>query len=135
MLSNLLERIKVWLTENRRDLFLASLVFLVSIASFGLGRLSAIWPEEEPITIENYESGSMNQESKAAATASNATPDSVSQIPNSQGAYVASKSGSVYHFPECPGAKQIKEENKIRFETVEEARAAGYRPAANCPGL
>ena len=30
---------------------------------------------------------------------------------------------------------QIKEENKLLFDTIELARAAGYTPAANCPGL
>ena len=57
MLTDLLTKIKSFLKENQRDLYLAALVFLVSVASFGLGRLSAIWPQKEPITIENHESG------------------------------------------------------------------------------
>src|SRR5690606_22759248 len=43
--------------------------------------------------------------------------------------YVASKTGSKYHLPWCGGAKQIKEENKVWFQTKEEAEAAGYEPA------
>jgi len=49
--------------------------------------------------------------------------------------FVASKKGKVYHFPWCPGAKAIKEDNKIYFSSREEAEKAGYRPAKNCPGL
>ncbi|MEK9148267.1 MAG: Ada metal-binding domain-containing protein [Patescibacteria group bacterium] len=132
MLTDLLQKIKSFLKENQRDLYLASLVFLVSVASFGLGRLSVIWPEKEPIRIENQELGIMNQESGSNIS----NPNSSSVIPNSTaGRFVASRNGSAYHLPECPGAKQIKEENKIWFATAEEARAAGYKPAGNCAGL
>jgi hypothetical protein len=51
------------------------------------------------------------------------------------GQYVASKSGTKYHRADCPGAAQIKEENKVFFATPAEAEGAGYTKAANCPGL
>lgn len=49
--------------------------------------------------------------------------------------YVGSKSGSVYYLPSCKGADAIKQENKVWFVSAQEAEAAGYRPAANCPGI
>lgn len=49
--------------------------------------------------------------------------------------YVASKNGKVFHLPWCPGAKRIKEENKIWFSSKEEALALGLKPAANCDGI
>jgi methylphosphotriester-DNA--protein-cysteine methyltransferase len=52
-----------------------------------------------------------------------------------KGSFVASKSGKAYHLPWCSGAKRIKEENKIWFQTKEEAEKAGYHPAGNCEGL
>mgnify|MGYP001576693841 FL=1 len=52
MLTDLLQKIKAFVKGNQKDLFLAVLVFLISLASFGLGRLSAVWPAKEPITIE-----------------------------------------------------------------------------------
>ncbi len=48
---------------------------------------------------------------------------------------IASKTGSKYHLPTCPGAKAITEGNRVVFNTIEEAEKAGYTPAANCPGL
>lgn len=51
------------------------------------------------------------------------------------GQYVASQKGKKYHWPWCPGGKSIKEENKIWFNSREDAERAGYTPAANCPGL
>ena len=49
--------------------------------------------------------------------------------------YVASKSGTKYYLPSCSGVKRIKEENKVWFATVDDAKAAGLTPASNCPGL
>ena len=131
MLTELANKIKSFLKENRRDLFLAALVFLVSMGSFGLGRLSAVWPEKEPITIEEPEDEGQKPNDTTAAIV---RPLSFGLSPSS-GSFVASKNGSSYHLPDCPGAKRIKEENRVWFKTEAEARAAGYKPAGNCPGL
>jgi len=137
MLTELANKIKSFLKANQRDLYLAALVFLVSVASFGLGRLSAIWPAKEPVRIDQIgESGESASGLGETAGTINFTKRSDSpSSPVSSGQYVASKNGSSYHRPDCPGAKQIKEENKIWFKTEEEAKRAGYKPAGNCPGL
>ncbi|MHB1334474.1 MAG: thermonuclease family protein [Candidatus Humimicrobiaceae bacterium] len=46
--------------------------------------------------------------------------------------FVGSKNSDVYHYPDCVSAKKIKPENLIIFNSVEEAKAAGYRPCKNC---
>ena len=74
--------------------------------------------------IVNQQKGDKSQSKNTAAAAG-----------SQQGKFVASKSGSAYHYPWCPSALKIKEENKVWFETREEAEAKGYKPAANCPGL
>ncbi len=48
---------------------------------------------------------------------------------------VGSKTGDKYHFPWCSGALRMKETSKIFFKNSDEARKAGYTPAANCKGL
>ena len=48
------------------------------------------------------------------------------------GQFVGSKNSDVYHYPNCSYAKKIKEENKIWFNSIEEATAAGYRPCKKC---
>ena len=133
MLTDLLNKIKAFWKENQRDLYLAALVFLMSVTSFGLGRLSAVWPTGEPIVIDgpNGEGQTLNVTPPTTTPA----PSSFGLSPSTQGNFVASQSGSSYHRPDCPGAKQIKEENKIWFATEAAARAAGYKPAGNCPGL
>ncbi|MFH1608762.1 MAG: hypothetical protein ABH951_01935, partial [Patescibacteria group bacterium] len=56
-------------------------------------------------------------------------------LSNDEGLLVGSKNGTKYHYPWCSGALRIKEENKVWFNSMEEARQAGYTPAANCKGL
>lgn len=55
MLYQHYQKIKEYARVRQTDLFLACLIFLVSIGSFGLGRLSVLWPEKQPIRIENSE--------------------------------------------------------------------------------
>lgn len=130
MLSNSLEKVKEWCEENKGDLFIAALIFMVGLGGFGLGRLSVIWSQKEPITITDSASdggGGASLPLPAASTA--ALKASV------RGKYVASKSGAYYHLPWCAGALRIKDANKIWFQTKQEAEQKGYKPASNCPGL
>lgn len=69
-------------------------------------------------------------ENKAQSIPTSERTNSAEQV-----SVVASKSGTKYHLLTCPGAKQIKPENKITFTSPEAAEAAGYTKAANCKGL
>jgi len=70
-------------------------------------------------------------------TAGNTSIDLTNKLNSSEDwmPYIASVEGKVFHFLWCPGAKNIKQENAIRFRTKEEALASGRTPARNCPGL
>lgn len=127
MIADYYFKVKSWIEENKADLYVALVIFLVGLASFGLGRLSALWPVKKPIVIE--EAGvSENAEVQSSV-------DEKDKNFNSKGKYVASKNGTAYHLPWCPGALRIKEENRLWFKSREEAEKAGYHPAANCKGL
>ena len=133
-------------SEAAHDLYIVLIIILVAFSSFGLGRLSKIEEGREPITIE-YPSGFQEVGLPAQAGAYSAL--SSTQIDSNdylegqtspsatmgEKAFVGSRNSDKYHFPWCSGAKRIKEDNKIWFATREEAKAAGYTPAANCKGL
>jgi hypothetical protein len=118
-----------------RRLFLSLVIILVATLSFGLGRLSSS-PDQEGISI------SFDQSLAALlAPGGEGKPQTASAIQSMQGTaaennmgggVMASKSGTKYHFPDCPGAKQIKEANKLYFSTPEEAEASGFTLAGNC---
>lgn len=106
------------------DLFLILIIFLVGLAAFGLGRLSISEGGRGSVQIiypEGYETVAETPQGEVEGV--------------STGAFVASISGTKYHLPHCSGARNIKEENKIWFDSREDAERAGYEPAANCPGL
>jgi len=106
----------------------ALVVLLVGITSFGLGRLSA--RSQTPLAATGVTL-------VAPAPLSAVTEQVVSADGGADTTmqYVASRSGTKYHYVWCSSAGRISEENRVYFATVEEARAAGYTPAANCPGL
>ena len=92
------------------------LIILVGLASFGLGRLSAL------------------VEAKPLISVSEAASAGVLAL-SGGGYYVASKSGSTYYFPWCTGAQKIAAQNQRWFQSEADAKAAGYKPAKNCKGL
>jgi hypothetical protein len=123
-----------------------AIVLLSSSGSFGLGYLSGqeagggeviiesrgstvTSPEESPISVTK---STLQASPKAALETS---PEPLPPAVEGGGQYVASKSGKSYHLPWCAGAKQIKEENKVYFNSKTEAEAAGYAPAKNCKGI
>jgi hypothetical protein len=141
MLPEYAKKVKKWIGDNRADLFTSAMIFLIGMASFGLGRLSSSLPLKEPIRIED--SSVFEEQSSAApvpfASASGKASSEISSGNLNQvspkGSFVASKSGSAYYAVWCSGVSRIREENKVWFQTKEEAKAQGYRPAKNCPGL
>ena len=77
----------------------------------------------------------MNQQPIEPARTPLSEETTISAPAATTGKYVGSKNGTKYHIPYCPGAKQMKEENKVWFASKEEAASRGYSPAANCPGI
>lgn len=106
---------------GEREVFTAIIIILVAFASFGLGRLSRIEEQKTPVKI--IQNSNLNQE----ATSIRSTAG--------EKEFVASRNGKKYFLPWCSGASSISPQNLITFSTENEARNAGYTPAANCPGL
>lgn len=110
-------RIKALLEQHAFTWGIPIIVVGVGFASFGLGRLSTMDGARPAVTIREV----------------SLTTDTRPLTPG--GLVVASRKGSTYHFPWCPGAESIHEANKIWFASEEEARSRGYTPAKNCTGL
>lgn len=118
-------------------------VCLLGVVAFGLGRLSV----EQVVNQKPILCQTVTTKSNVAHEVTASVPHALSgnnetelqqnapQDGQTSKQYVASKNGSVYHLPWCSGAKRIKDENKVWFESKVAAEAAGYRPASNCKGL
>ena len=133
MIPETVKKIKLWYEDNKNDLFIAVVIFLVGMAGSGLGRLSVLWIPKEPVVITGPEAGDNKANFKSENPVAETKEASI--IGSAKGQFVASKSGTAYHLPWCPGAQKIKEENKIWFQSKEEAESRGYKPAGNCAGL
>lgn len=128
----MLEKLKSWLLNDQ--LFFAIIVVLVGIASFSLGRASVTTSAQNMTAAVVLPQASVLVDEPALSTLTTPKATTSSQVIDTK-ALVGSRSGTKYHLASCPGAKQIKEENKIYFKDVQAAEAAGYKPAANCPQL
>jgi hypothetical protein len=117
----------------RGDLFIVLLLILIGTASFGLGKLSALEKKKTPISI-------IKTKELLTATVAESLND-INTLPTTKtqtqgkGIVLASKSGTKYYYPWCTGVSRIKEENKVWFLSIEDARSAGLTPASGCTGL
>lgn len=131
---------EIWEKCKSKEFLLSFTIVLFGILSFGLGRLSKTYnyglnsallaPKGmlEEITVNQV---SFDGEKLSASTAKSIDQKSYEE----KGIVVASKTGKKYHLPWCTGAKNIPENNKIWFNSIDEAKKAGYTPALNCKGL
>ncbi|MFN3692713.1 MAG: Ada metal-binding domain-containing protein [Candidatus Paceibacteria bacterium] len=126
----MLEKLKRFLADD--TIFTGTLLCVIAVTAFFLGRYSVaeIAPRTPALMLEATALLPIATTTAVAST----TPPPVS-LTAETAKYVGSKSGTKYHLMTCAGAKRIKEENKVFFATAAEAEAAGYTPAANCPGL
>ncbi len=106
-------------------------VVLVGVGAFGLGRLSALPAHKGVLQIYAPGPAAAGEAARVLATPSQA-PTRPPIDKNQPKNFVASKNGTKYYAPGCPGAARIKAENQVWFGTPEAAEAAGYTLAANC---
>lgn len=130
---------KALLSRIPADVLVLLVLILATTLAFGIGVLvgkdmgqgkgnDAFWIEQLPEGVVLPSGGPAAVLEAVASAAAEAAP-------SGSGTYVASKNGTKYYLPSCGSSKRIKEENKVWFATKEAAEAAGYGPAANCPGL
>jgi hypothetical protein len=115
------------------SLFIPALIIVVATLAFGLGRVSRVVSEREPIKIENASAASQAVPGPVVSTplAPNPLPLAPTQTIGG-GEVAASKNGTKYYFPNCSGLKRVKAENLIWFESEAKAQAAGLSLASGC---
>lgn len=100
--------------EIKKEYFIIAILILVSVASFGLGRMSA---------LENIQSEEVEF-----------IIPKLSEIDTSSKGlnYFASINGTRYYPRGCKAGNRIKVENRMYFKTVSDAEKTGFSRAANC---
>ena len=128
---NILAKILTIVKLHQKDIFLGLCIILVSVIGFDLGRINA--PHQTPDEINSQ----VNiYPAKPPKTVSNLIQNKVKTTPTQPRdlRVVVSKASTSkkYHFTWCPGAKKIKEANKLWFDNDIAAQKAGYTLASNC---
>ena len=101
------------MSKKLRDfLYFVAVMVLISLISFFLGRLSVLDSGGREVEI-HY-------------------PDIVEALTEDDGELVvfASKNGSKYYFDWC--SSQVKDSNKVYFNSEEKAQSSGYSLASGC---
>lgn len=118
-----------WGRERQNAIVAGLILILIFFLGMGIGILIR-QPEGNPIIIDkNVKVGLPNTSDKITQQ----TEFSENLINFSRGNFVASINGKAYYPKGCKSANVIKEENRVWFESAEEAEGEGYARAKNCP--
>jgi hypothetical protein len=115
-----MRKIKLWMENNYYDVALIAIIVFVGIGAFGLGRLSVRSNAEKDVDLVQI-IGSVERIDESMAKESQET-----------GNYVASRNGTKYYPSGCASANRISDENKVYFDTKEEAINSGYSASSTC---
>ena len=115
-------------------IFLGSCIVLISVISYNLGQINSL--KKTPISIKestNLKADIFNATNNLQPTINDAgNPSPKSQPQKLDTRVVVSKNSDKYHYSWCSGAKRIKPENQIWFNSAQEAESEGYILAGNC---
>ena len=129
MIAKLLNIIK----SSQYHLFLALCIGLISFVSYNLGKIDAL--DKRPIKIgegSGWKVENSNLKADIFEASNNATSPALNSSKQLDTRVVTSKNSDKYHYTWCAGAKRIKEENKVWFNSSQEAEGRGYTLAGNC---
>ena len=130
-IHDIAHKIKGRVGDDRSMLYNIAIIVVVGIFAFWLGRLSnsdknTDKSSQESIVISNN-SPTLNKNNQLKSNSSDNSVDTVEK-----GKYVASKNGKLYYTLSCAGVKRIKEENKVYFDTAQDAEKIGLTRSASC---
>lgn len=119
-----------WLESDKgKDVLTVIIVILVGLGAFLLGRLS----KEGSSAGIRIEYQGKQSDLGANGISSLTTIKEISAAQNSAGKnFFASNKGTKYYSISCSGGKTIKQENRVYFDTREEAEKAGYALSSSC---
>src|SRR3989338_11371065 len=125
-----MEKIKTFLESDKgKDIMIVTIVILVGLGSFELGRLSKEGNGSRGVKIE-YTEENKEQSANVVSAVENSSKVIETNISNKN--FFASNRGTKYYSIGCSAGKTIKQENRVYFATSEAAQRAGYELSSSC---
>ncbi|MDH4330072.1 MAG: hypothetical protein OEV93_00790 [Candidatus Moranbacteria bacterium] len=115
---------------------------LVSVISFEIGALKGSDWQKDPLVIEKVPENQVVKLSDSGSCVAMGVSESnvlgakdggsVANEKSEKCEFVGSKNSNKYHKKTCSWATRIKEENRVCFESIEDAKSKNYVPAGCC---
>lgn len=117
-------------------MFIVSAILMAGSAYF-IGNIQANDSQPSEIQIVYPDAVAIKSSIKSNVTEPTQPQESsnVKEIQKAGAKIVASKNGKRYYYANCGGVNRIKQENRIYFNTKEEAEAKGLTLASGCKAL
>lgn len=119
------------LAKNENGIILIIGFILVAFLSFGAGKLSETYHPQTPIIFQDApRTNAVNNTVGVARDAINNQAVSASAKDSgvqTQGKIIGNKNSMIYHVPGGAFYNKIGEQNRIYFNSEQEAQSAGYR--------
>ncbi|MFA6386227.1 MAG: hypothetical protein WCW04_00440 [Candidatus Paceibacterota bacterium] len=123
-INDFMNKIKGKIGIDSMTLVCFCIIVLVSLGSFGLGRLSVA-------KIDNVDQLNVKEEGiNISKNEGDTVPDN--SITSKEKLYVASKNGKLYYSLGCAGAKRISPKNEVWFASSIDAEKSGYTLSTSC---
>jgi hypothetical protein len=120
-------------SEKGKDILVVIIVILVGLGSFELGRLSK---QNTSSGIKIEYPAEVTSQSANVISAIGSAPKmapSIKELTSGTGKkFFASNRGTKYYSLGCSAGKSLKQENRVYFNTKEEAEKAGYELSSSC---
>ena len=129
-------RLKNFFKENQAEIVSVLAVIFTGLTCFALGYLVAQKEIKNDLVFQAALTAPAAGDRQAAASGGSVVNEASGQtqasaLTQEKIRFTASKSGEKYHWPWCSFAERIKEENRIYFNSEQEAQAAGYSRCGN----
>ncbi|MCX6753992.1 MAG: hypothetical protein NTV03_02985 [Candidatus Nomurabacteria bacterium] len=123
-INDFMNKIKGKIGIDSMTLVCFCIIVLVSLGSFGLGRLSVA-------KIDNVDQLNVKEEGINISKKEGDMTEAFSAVPKEK-LYVASKNGKLYYSLGCTGAKRIAPKNEVWFASSIDAEKSGYTLSTSC---
>lgn len=122
--------------KHIEGLLLIMSAILIGGSAYLIGNMNALESNLSEIQIVYPDAIAIKSDTKVEEIKSTEMSSANNQETNlATGNIVASKNGKRYYYPNCGGINRIKPENRIYFETKEQAEAKGLTLASGCKEL
>lgn len=122
--------------KHIEGLLLIMSAILIGGSAYLIGNMNALESNLSEIQVVYPDAIAIKSDTKVEEIKSTEMSSANNQEANlSTGKIVASKNGKRYYYPNCGGINRIKPENRIYFETKEQAEAKGLTLASGCKEL